>query len=647
MAESTGIPSTTTNNKPLGQSTLDLSNFSLPPISKPATPPIQIIPNIAPQVQANIQIPTAQNTTIDLNSFSLPVAAKPATQITTTTQIPTTTNVQAPITPVKNGTIDLNSFSLPVDTKPAAQATPTLNTQIQKVPVVQTPVKETKSNLGGFSFTGFMKKIQTAINPATQKTPINNTTPTAAAVPWKETTKQETPSLQISTNLTPLIAKNPAPQAKPNIDIPKLPNNNDLNLGSLNITTKVESKDDKLKTNALLASGVREEPKKEKKGFVLSNVQIIVAGYIIILVTILGSVGVQMYSNYISLQNEVTKDETKASFIENGQNIEIFISKYAKINDFALRADQTSLLTTNPEKDTIANSIKNDKKLSFTQKRIILQNNINTLNADIVDNNKKLEDTKLEIEKYGFIPKELYDMTQKKEGINNIRRSMLLKENIKFITAFKIFGYMQSFIQGFANDSGIEGTKIEEQLKSLNQNWEKDIITYTNNCYFNPYEIGDDCGITKEFDTYYKIINTKSNVDPDFIKKIASYADRKLKEKELPNYTITFPEFNPKQEEIKFTTDINTNRQDELALNKIGIINPHLYIITNLINTLKQSLLVIGEGIKVDQIKISPKTVRIGSTIFTINNSNLNFNLPIQKTDQREISDFFSNQSSN
>lgn len=589
MAESTGIPSTTNNNKPIGQSTLDLTNFLLPPISTPITPAVQ--------------------------------------------------------TPVKDTTIDLNSFSLPIVTKPVTPAVPT-----EIKPTTPTPAKDSKSNWSWFSFSWFIKKtIQSVVKPSTPTvaTEIKPATQTVPAEAKPITPIPETPSLQISTNSTPIAAKNPTPQVKPTLDITKIPNNNDLNLGSLNIATKVESKDDKLRTNALLASGVREEPKKEKKWFVLSNVQIIVAGYAIILITILGSVGLQMYSNYISLQNQVPKDETKASFIENGQNIELFISKYAQINDFALRADQTSLLTTNPEKDTIANSIKNDSKLNFTQKRIILQNNINTLNTDIVNNNRKLEDTKIEIEKYGFIPKELYDMTQKEEGINNIRRSMLLKEEIKFITAFKVFGYMQSFIQWFANDSSIDVQKIEEQLKSLNENWEKDIITYTNNCYFNPYEIGDDCGITKEFDTYYKIINTKSNVDPEFIKKIASYADRKLNEKELPNYTITFPEFNPKQEEIKFMTDINTNRQDELALNKIGIINPHLYIITNLLNTLKQSLLVIGEDIKVDQIKISPKTVRIGSTIFTINNSTLNFNLPIQKPDQREISDFFSNQSSN
>jgi hypothetical protein len=60
-----------------------------------------------------------------------------------------------------------------------------------------------------------------------------------------------------------------------------------------------------------------------------------------------------------------------------------------------------------------------------------------------------------------------------------------------------------------------------------------------------------------------------------------------------------------------------------------------------LISTLQQSLLVIGENIKVNQINIAPKTIRVWSTVFTVNNSRLEFSLPIQKTEEREISDFF------
>jgi hypothetical protein len=53
-------------------------------------------------------------------------------------------------------------------------------------------------------------------------------------------------------------------------------------------------------------------------------------------------------------------------------------------------------------------------------------------------------------------------------------------------------------------------------------------------------------------------------------------------------------------------------------------------------------LLVIWEWIKADQIKTSPKIIRVGSTVFTVNNSSIKLSLPIQKGSQREISDFFS-----
>lgn len=248
----------------------------------------------------------------------------------------------------------------------------------------------------------------------------------------------------------------------------------------------------------------------------------------------------------------------------------------------------------------------------------------------------------MEIEKYGFIPKELFDMTQKKDTVTNIRRAMLLRENMKFITAFKIFWYLDSFIQTFSSYNDVDPAEVRTQMNAINEFWEKDIIAYTNTCYFNPYEIGSDCSVTRDFDNYYSIMNTKSSINPEFLKKMADYIDRKLEETELPTYTINFPEFDSQKNTINFTTDLNTNKQDELALSKLWIQNPHLYIITNMINTLKQSLLIIWENIKTNQIKIAPKIIRIWTTIFTVNNSTLTFSLPIQKNKEREITDFFS-----
>lgn len=508
------------------------------------------------------------------------------------------------------------------------------------------------------------KSIPSTTSPNAKPTPPNtldlsnfsipvaqNQTPNLYTAKTTEPAKPTTPNIASTFNLDALQKPSASvitPKPTTSTPVTKPITSGWINLGSLNITQRGTNDQniEKNKTNAILSSVVDGTPTKEPKKNLISNIQVIVGGYIIIILSILMSIAINTYTRYIDIENQVQQDPSQQQLIDNMNNISKLISKYTKIDDYVNRADKTDLLTSD-DKDTSISTIKNNPNLNYTQKKIILQNNISTLASNIIANQRGLDDVKSEIQKYGFIPKALYDMTQKEEGVSGIRSAMLLRENLKFITAFKVFGYMQSFIAWFANDSNIDAGEASKQLAMLNSNWEKDIITYTNNCYFNPYEIGDDCAVTNDFNNYYQIIDTKSSIDPDFVKKLASYADRKLQEKDIPSYAITFPEFDPKLTNIKFTTDINTNKQDELALNQVGVINPHLYIITNLIDTLKQSLLVIWENIKVDQIKIVPKTVRVGSTIFPINSSTLNFDLPIQKPYEREITDYFSIASSN
>ncbi|HRU50522.1 MAG TPA: hypothetical protein P5155_03375, partial [Candidatus Absconditabacterales bacterium] len=60
----------------------------------------------------------------------------------------------------------------------------------------------------------------------------------------------------------------------------------------------------------------------------------------------------------------------------------------------------------------------------------------------------------------------------------------------------------------------------------------------------------------------------------------------------------------------------------------------------NLVNNLKQSKFILGKGIVVKTLKTEPKTIEIGSTEFTINNSNKSFTVEIQKESEREIDDF-------
>lgn len=408
----------------------------------------------------------------------------------------------------------------------------------------------------------------------------------------------------------------------------------------------VEEEKENLKINMLWSSKWEETQEKREINRLLSDFQVILVGYLFMFIGILGIAWIQTYMSYVKLQNQIQIEETKTDFVTKIETAEKLITKTMGINNYADLREQNDLLLRNG-KETAVETIKYTNNLNYTEKRLILQNSITALGDNIIQNAMELENTKTEIAKYGFIPKELFEMTKKENGITGIRRAMALRENLKFMTAFKVFWYMESFIQSFANYTNLNPSVIEANMLELNEKGEKNIISYTNNCYLNPYEIGSDCNITNDFNNYYTIVDTKNKISADFIKELANYVDNKLEEKEIPSYTITFPWFNPTQSIINFTTDINTNNQDELALNKLWISNPHLYIITNLINSLKQSLLVIGEGIKIDQINIVPKMIRIWSTIWTINNSKLTFQLPIQQTDQREISDFFSIQSSN
>lgn len=370
------------------------------------------------------------------------------------------------------------------------------------------------------------------------------------------------------------------------------------------------------------------------------KIEQIMLAYIAILISFLAIFLISIYNKYISLSVNPTEN-TNQTFVERVKTITKTISEHTNVNEYALRADKTDIMTNPDAKNTTKNIIQS-RKLNYLHKKDILEKNTKSLTETTLQNAQKLDSIKKEIIKYGFIPQQLYDIIETKQWTNGIKKRISLIENIKFITAFKAFSYMESFIKWFANSSNKDPILIEWQLKKMMVDAEKDIVVYTNTCFLNPYEITNNCSTIEDFDNYYKIIETQREVDTDFIKQLANYVENKLQETDVPTFSINFLKFNPKEDKVEFTIDLNTNSQDEISLNKQWILNPHVFIVTNLINLLKQSLLVIWEWIKADQIKTSPKIIRVGSTVFTVNNSSIKLSLPIQKGSQREISDFFS-----
>jgi len=364
--------------------------------------------------------------------------------------------------------------------------------------------------------------------------------------------------------------------------------------------------------------------------------------YIVLGISIVAALFVGIYGQYFKLAIEATTDVNYVEYIEKYKGISKTISKYTNINDYNKLSLDNALFMA-PNADDNLNGIINNPRLNYIQKKDIIQNNITSFSSEIINNKTTLNNLKSEINLYGFMPKDLYDTIQKQEWISNIKNSMILQENIKFITAFKAFGYMHSFVYSFSSFLNKNPLDVEEKLNLLNSDGEKQIITYTNNCYFNPYEISYDCDNINDFDNYYKLIDPtdKTKLDLTFLKKLAYYVDTKLQQTDIPTFWIIFSTFDPKQDNVSFTIDLNTNPEDEIALSKQWILNPHLYVVTNLINLLRESLLIIWENIKADQVKITPKIIRIWSTTFTVNNTSLNLTVPIQKQNQREISDFF------
>lgn len=371
-----------------------------------------------------------------------------------------------------------------------------------------------------------------------------------------------------------------------------------------------------------------------------TKIEQIMIAYIVIAISVVTIIITSIYDKYVSLSVEAA-GTTEETLIEKVQMISKTISEHTNINDYAQRSERNDILTNETAKATTKEVIQT-KKLNYLHKKDILEKNMTQLTQQTLQNAQNLDTIKKDIIKYGFIPEQLYKIIETQQGTSGIKKRIALMENIKFLTAFKAFSYMESFIQWLANSLGKDSLLIEGKVKKIVTDGEKDVTIYTNTCFLNPYEITTNCSMIEDFDNYYKIIDTQRSVDTEFIKQLATYVDNKLQETDIPTFSINFLKFNPKEETIDFIIDLNTHSQDEIALNKQGILNPHVFIVTNLINLLKQSLLVIWEDIKADQIKSSPKTIRVGSTVFTVNNSSIKMSLPIQKSSQREISDFFS-----
>ncbi len=418
--------------------------------------------------------------------------------------------------------------------------------------------------------------------------------------------------------------------------IPQINKNNNLdnNKDTINLEN-IKIEEAKSFSNEKIIFENIELENKEKKHYRINYRKIFIISFLTIIITVSVSIWLKTYNNYIN--DQVTNIENKENkIISNINKIKDFLKTYLGLDTKHWAGNNYNLIG----EDWINNLNEIIKsKINYIQKKDILSTAVKNLNNNILSNHKTLENLKKSISKEWFLSKEIWEIISSEEQISSIYNSLLSLESIKFSSAINVFPYLDTFIEWLSNASKISKKEIEEKNKIIISRWEKDINLYLKNCYLNPFESDYQCSIIWDFEQYYNLVGD-NDFDTNYFKSLIKYTDNKLEQSELPSFSIDFKKFDKNSNKISFNIDINTFKQDEVELAKKWILSPHVFILKNLVNNLKQSKFILGKWIVVKTLKTEPKTIEIWSTEFTINNSNKSFTVEIQKESEREIDDF-------
>lgn len=330
-------------------------------------------------------------------------------------------------------------------------------------------------------------------------------------------------------------------------------------------------------------------------------------------------------------------EKTSKNYDEYGQTLGLFdLQKYENLN-----VDEWA-------KEKITKIIK-DLSLNYVQKRDILQSVANKIGTSILDLKWKIQQDSNALNKDWFFPEELVWILKQDNAVGSIQRSLLSLEVVKFSSAIKVFSLMDTFLSSMVSDFGYQQSEIKKILNELIERGENDIQNYLNYCYNNPYEPVQ-CNIIWDFDKYYQLREKSTGEKPfntSFFKKLMEHIDKKLEYSNVPSFSITFNSFDGKSNSIAFTVEVNTLKEDEYVLLKQGIKSPHIFIVSELIQLLKQSTFIVGKAIDAKDIRVTSKPITIWGSKYMVNNSVKTFTLPIQKNTEREIFDYVDKYQSN
>ena len=356
-----------------------------------------------------------------------------------------------------------------------------------------------------------------------------------------------------------------------------------------------------------------------------------VLGIVLCGITAIGAGFFNWYLQAKSLPNTETPNEyvqaTSDYYNEYGQFLGLFDLESHRGTDF-----------TNDGKNKVKSLI-SANGLNYPQKKDLIQASSSDFGQKTIELKKEIKTITDQLNKDGFFPEELVTILKENNSVSSIQRSLLSLEIVKFSSAMKVFSLMDVFLTSLSNELSMPKSEIKQKLNDLLARGENDVKNYLNYCYNNPYEPAN-CSIIGDFDTYYRLSKSKESFDTGFFKTMMDMIDRKLENAQLPSFAITFNDFDSKSGEISFSVEVNTLKEDEYALIREGIKNPHIFIVSELVKLLKQSTFILGKSIDVKEMQVSEKEEELGGTTYKYHTSSKTFTLPIQKNTQREIFDY-------
>lgn len=358
------------------------------------------------------------------------------------------------------------------------------------------------------------------------------------------------------------------------------------------------------------------------------------------LITLLWLLAIAFFYSFRIYIKEASKPAPDSNYVSYVQKYKWY---YKKVKNFLWKdtSYQSPVMWANNEA-SVVNEIINATDIDYIEKKDLLSNYVSTLVNKTQNRADYLENLKQNMARQWFLPEELEMLLSEDQAIDTIQRSLNALEVIKFSTATRVFLYMNTALSTISEMIRINWVSVEslrELFAQLNSRWEKDITSYVYMCYLNPFEKDADCGEIWDLDLYYDLANDRS-INIRLFKNSMSAISQLLEREDTMLFSITFNWFNASDKSIQFNIEVFTSQEDERSLLQQWKKNPNIFILTNIINLLKQSSFIIWADISTKEVNVDTRILTQGGISRPVKYSTLDFTVPIQKNTEREIFDY-------